>query len=114
MIAIKDRVHKGAVDWPTVRGTKFRQPLRTFGERWAALSGPYHCVEGKPRHHLGMVLGKQRRAQRAGRNPVDEQRLGSAQLLDITGSGEAVLRPESNRGVVIAALGGTAIALHID
>jgi hypothetical protein len=61
-----------------------------------------------------MALGKQRGAQRAGRDAVHQQRALSPQLLDIGRGREAVVGAERDRRVIVAALLGAAVALHVD
>jgi hypothetical protein len=114
MIAGEDRMDEGAVDRPAVGGAELGKLLGPFGERRAAFAGPHHGVERKPRHHVGVVLGKQRSAQRARRNPIDEKRpRRAAQYADIACGRETVLSAASDRGIVVASLGRASIALHV-
>ena len=98
MVAVEDRMHEGAVDRTAVLGAELRQLLRALGKRRAALSGPHHGVEGEPRHHVGVVLGKQRGAQRAGGNAVDQQWPLAAQALDIGRGRRSNPRPHRRSG----------------
>src|SRR5208282_2992909 len=61
-----------------------------------------------------MVLREQGGAKRAGRNAVDQQRTLSPQLVDVTCGGEAIVGALRDRSIVVAILGGAAVALHID
>jgi hypothetical protein len=60
-----------------------------------------------------MVLRKQRRAQCARGDAVDQQRPLAAQALDIGRGAAAVLGAIGDRGVVVAGLGGAAVTLHV-
>ncbi len=88
--------------------------LLPLGERRRAFAGPHHGVEREPADQIGMALREQRRAQRARRDAVDQQRPLAAQLLDIARGGEAIVGALRDRRVVVAVLGGAAVALHVD
>ena len=114
MVAVEDRVHEGAIDRPAVLRLEFRQPLAPVGQRRGAFAGPHHGVEREAVDHLGMPFGEQRGAQRTRRDAVDQQRARPAQLPDIGRGRVAIVGAERDRRVVVAVLGGAAIALHVD
>src|SRR5262245_43850576 len=74
MVALEDRAHELAVDRAPVLGAELGQTLAALGQRGRAFAGPHHGVEREPRDHLRMALREQRRAQRARRNPVHQER----------------------------------------
>jgi hypothetical protein len=61
-----------------------------------------------------MALREQSRAQGAGRDAVEQQRLFAAQLLDIGCGGKAVVGAMGDRRIVVARLSRAAVSLHID
>ena len=74
MVALEDRAHEFAVDRTPVLGAELGQPLAALRKRRGAFAGPHHGVEREPRDHVRVALREQRRAQCAGRNPVDQKR----------------------------------------
>ena len=114
MVAAEDRMHERAIDRPAIYRLEFGEPLAPLLERRRAFAGPDHGVEREPRHQFRMALGEQRGAQRAGGDAVNQQRPLAPQLLDIKRGRVAVVGAKGDRRVVIAVLGGAAIALHVD
>ncbi len=114
MVALENRAHEFAVDRTPVLGAELGQPLAALGKRRGTFAGPYHGIEREPRDHLRVALREQGRAQRARRNPVDQKRALAAHLFDIARGREAVVGAVGDGGVVVAGLGGAAVALHVD
>ncbi len=85
MVAREDRVHEGAVDRAALAaGEVFGELLASLFEGWASLPGPDEGIERETGDAARVALGEQRRLQRPGRDPVDEQRPGPSRRLDVS------------------------------
>src|SRR3546814_18353796 len=87
---------------------ELRQLLAALLQGRAALAGPHEGVEGEALHPLGVALGKERGAQRAGGDAVNQQRAGAAGLLDVVGGGGQVVGDVGDVAEVVAVLSSEA------
>src|SRR6185437_5642470 len=114
MIAGEDAAHEGTVDRPAVDALVVRQALAAIRQSRAAFAGPDHRIERQTRDAPGMALGKERGAQRARGNAIDQERSGLARLCDIVARRGKIVGAVGDVAIDRALFVGAAIALHID
>src|SRR5215471_15010182 len=102
-----------------------RTNLRSIGRRFLARNSGSRLLrsasvgEPSPVHTIASSASRAtmsgwRCANKAGRNPVDQKRALTAHLFDIARGREAIVGAVGDGRVVVAGLGGAAVALHVD